>query len=347
MATFESTAQAAEYAMSAFKKMHELKIPATPENYTIWYKWAAGSDSDLVRHVDQLIQESQHFDETCCEEIYNDYVNQSSSHKVIEANHKLEETLQLIVKSLDGADERTEDYADSLQDFGKILDDSVGDHKELSHFVSSLTQKTLEVARQNKELQATVQHTSSEMKTLRENLESAQEAALTDGLTAIANRKAFEQTLTEARQESITTQEPLCLMMLDIDHFKKFNDTHGHRFGDQVLKLVARTIQKCIKGKDTVARYGGEEFSVIAPATSLHDAKNLAEQICRTIASQEIVKKSSSERIGAVTISVGVAQYKFEESLGDLVQRADMALYSAKEQGRNRAITENEIKQAA
>lgn len=345
MAAFESTAQAAEYAMLAFKKMHELKIPATPENYTIWYKWAAKSDVELVHFIDHMLETGEEFDESRCETIYHNYIEHDEH--IVEANHKLETTLQLIMKSLDGADAQTEDYADALVDFNRTLSTLDEDHIELSKMVSSLTQKTVEFARQNKELQETVQQSHKEMKELRENLETAREAALTDALTGIANRKSFEQILNTAQRDCEAKKHPLCLMMLDIDHFKKFNDTHGHRFGDKVLQLVAKTIESCLDKGETVARYGGEEFSVIAPHLDLKRAKKLADKICRTIAAQEIVKKSTSERIGSVTISIGIGQYRPEEPLGDLVQRADMALYSAKEQGRNRAITEAEMAKAA
>ena len=86
---------------------------------------------------------------------------------------------------------------------------------------------------------------------------------MTDGLTGVANRKCFDDTLGKAIEEAIEGGEPLSLIMLDLDHFKAFNDTYGHQVGDQVLKLLGRTLVQCVKGQDTAARYGGEEFAVI------------------------------------------------------------------------------------
>ncbi|MBU0515071.1 MAG: GGDEF domain-containing protein [Proteobacteria bacterium] len=159
-------------------------------------------------------------------------------------------------------------------------------------------------------------------------------------MTGLANRKAlalaFEAALTEASAGEI------CLLMVDLDHFKKVNDTHGHVVGDGVIALTAEALPGCCKGRDTVARYGGEEFSILLPQTPYDGAMVLADKIRAFIAGLRMVKTGTKESIGSITVSIGVARYRAAQSLTDLVDRADRALYAAKNGGRNRVVGEND-----
>jgi diguanylate cyclase len=167
--------------------------------------------------------------------------------------------------------------------------------------------------------------------------------AVTDALTGIGNRKFFEERMREGAREAMETGEPLALLFMDIDHFKRFNDTFGHQLGDQVLRLVAKTLVESVKGRDTTARYGGEEFAIMLPQTRLVDALRLAEQIRNTMMRRKIVSKNSGEDFGTITLSIGVSAYRPGEALGDMVRRADAALYYAKRNGRNRVASETDL----
>ena len=131
--------------------------------------------------------------------------------------------------------------------------------------------------------------------------------SLTDPLTQLANRKFFDTTLEKAIAEARAKNEPLSLMMTDIDHFKNFNDSFGHLTGDQVLRLVAMSVKQNVKGQDTAARYGGEEFAIILPNTVLRSAITVADHIRRAVMTKELMKRSTGEHLGRVTISIGVA----------------------------------------
>jgi diguanylate cyclase len=136
------------------------------------------------------------------------------------------------------------------------------------------------------------------------------------------------------------TGDDLCLLLIDIDHFKKFNDTWGHQTGDEVLKLVAKTLVENIKGQDIVARFGGEEFVVLLPKTSLSASVTVANVIRTAFEKRRVVGKESKRMIGGITVSIGVARYELGEALAELIQRADAALYRAKNEGRNRVIAD-------
>src|SRR5262249_3717295 len=138
--------------------------------------------------------------------------------------------------------------------------------------------------------------------------------------------------------------EPVALLMCDIDHFKRFNDTWGHQTGDQVLRLVAECLAENVKGRDMVARFGGEEFAVVMRRTSLENATSIAEQIRDFVAGKKLVKQSTGEILGMITISIGVACSSAGETPVSLIQKADGCLYRAKNSGRNRVV--GEIEQA-
>jgi diguanylate cyclase len=144
--------------------------------------------------------------------------------------------------------------------------------------------------------------------------------------------------LEKAIAEALETNEAMSLMLTDIDHFKTFNDNFGHLTGDQVLRLVAMSVKHNVKGEDTTARYGGEEFAVILPNTILRAAVTVAEHIRRAVMAKELVKLSTGEHLGRMTISIGVATLRKGDTGQSLIERADTCLYAAKRHGRNRVI---------
>ncbi|MCU0894360.1 MAG: GGDEF domain-containing protein [Rhodospirillales bacterium] len=150
----------------------------------------------------------------------------------------------------------------------------------------------------------------------------------------------FDFVLRQAALDGMENGDPLSLLMLDIDHFKKFNDTHGHHIGDQVLRLLAAVLKQSVKGQDTPARYGGEEFAVVLPQTVLENAVKLAEAIRLRVSRRSVVNRATSQRLGSFTVSIGAAEFVPGEPLRQFVERADRALYAAKKAGRNRVMFE-------
>jgi len=161
-----------------------------------------------------------------------------------------------------------------------------------------------------------------------------EQIAATDPLTGAANRTRFEELLVnEQHRHARSPKIPFAVILLDIDHFKRINDTWGHNQGDVVLKGVAQHVQNQLRHYDTLARWGGEEFAVLLPQTDLEAARSVAEKICRSLAATEF------GQVGQVTASLGVALYRPGETGSELLGRADDALYRAKRNGRNRVET--------
>jgi diguanylate cyclase len=217
---------------------------------------------------------------------------------------------------------------------------------DLRKLVDGLMAATRAMEQRTKSLEGELQASSAQVSELRDKLDNVRKESLTDALTNIANRKAFDDAARQA-QDAVALGEEVTLLLCDIDHFKRFNDSWGHQTGDQVLRLVAHCLSENVKGRDTAARYGGEEFAVLLRGINLEAATKVAEQIRETVQTKKLVKKSTGEVLGTITISIGVSQFAAGETIEAVVRRADACLYGAKHSGRNLVIHQNDPRMAA
>lgn len=337
----ETSEAASKLALSALKRTKELGIAANPIHFTVWYEYFAGKNGNLNSSVDALMSTDGKFDEGSCTELYDRFIIAgANSVRDKEWSDRIEAVTERIVDVLTATGSEAEGYGAALQTFSGGIQNAEN-VEQIRELVVDIIAETDSMDMHSKELQRRVNDSTAEINELRKALEDSRRDALTDGLTGVANRKCFDQELYAATEASRASGEPLSLILADLDHFKNFNDAHGHQLGDQVLRLVGRTLHDSVKGKDTAARYGGEEFAIILPETSGGGATAVAENIRKTVASKRLVKKGSDEALGAVTLSLGVTSYHTGEKISDFIERADQALYLAKKLGRNRVICED------
>jgi diguanylate cyclase len=218
-----------------------------------------------------------------------------------------------------------------------------GDRTQLRMIVESLVRATRDVEVANDTLQKRLNDSRQEIKALEKNLAVVRSESLTDPLTTLANRKFLNNALHRLMLEAETRATPLSVVLTDIDHFKTFNDSYGHLTGDQVLRLVAATVKQEIKGQDIAARYGGEEFAILLPRTALAAAVTVADHIRGSVMRKELIRRSTGESLGRVTISLGVASWRRGDTISSLMERADACLYAAKRGGRNCVIAETAL----
>jgi len=338
----ETFDQAHTLGESAMEKMRQFKQPATPNNYAIWYVYHSGGSPDLVRDLDDILQKQEPLTSERSVELYDRYFGTAVERQAIEnTGQSLEEAIQKLIGFIDEAGEDSAQFSDALAEFsGELAANESAENARA--IIASIVEQTKKVINRQDKLHADLVASTQEVEELRETIQSARREALTDALTGISNRKAFDEAVRMMTKESQENQTGLCLMMLDIDNFKQFNDTYGHPLGDQVLRLVARTFQDCIKGRDIAARYGGEEFAILLPETDLAPAAKLADKIRETVANKRIVNRQSGQTLGQITLSAGVALFKTDETIEEFIHRADAALYTAKRSGRNRVVREDQ-----
>ena len=257
-----------------------------------------------------------------------------------EWSDRIDTVTERTVSTLTASGSETEEYCAALKTFSGDLE-TAGNLDQIRGLVADIITETDSMDTRTRELYSRVSKSTEEITGLRKALDDSRRDALTDSLTGIADRKCFDQKIFSTVEESLANGETLSLIFADLDHFKDFNDTHGHQLADQVLRLVGCTLFDSLKGKDTAARYGGEEFAIILPYTTSGGATSVADNIRKFIASNRLVKMGSDDDIGAVTISLGVTSYHPGEDITAFIERAGQALYMAKKLSRNRVICED------
>ncbi len=342
-----SLAQALEYARAALSLATERSVPPTPENFAVWYEYAVGDNPDLKKAIDILVSNGKSFTTEVSRELYEQFLGLDLKDRTLRsASDRLGSTIREVTALVTDAGAGAKTYGRALVDLtGEVTPESTAD--TLQSTIRRLLIETQASIQRNAVLEDRLKHSASQIEQLKQDLDEVRKQANTDPLTGLANRKAFDDRLLEAAAEAMETGGGFCLLFCDIDRFKAFNDNHGHQFGDQVLKLVARCLRDGIKGSDLPARYGGEEFAVLLPGCTLQNAVTIANRLRETIATRRLVRRSTGEDVGAVTISIGVAQFELGEPVADLIGRADKALYTAKREGRNRVVSQTALEGTA
>ena len=246
--------------------------------------------------------------------------------------------LDRIIEMLKNHSEVSRIYSVSLETAGRNLIELTSP-EQLRVAIGYLITENNKMRKETGNLQSHLRESHLKIENLRENLEVAEEVGMRDSLTSLWNRRAFDRMLTMQVETAPHKNAPLCVVLADIDHFKKINDSFGHLIGDEILRLVANTISKNVKGRDFVSRFGGEEFAIILPQTSLENALKLATQMKHQLEIQKWVISKRNEVLGTVTASFGVAQLRPGEHSDAFLGRADKKLYEAKGAGRNRVAS--------
>jgi diguanylate cyclase len=330
------------FASVAFEKMKDLHHAPTPHNYEIWYAYAGAANQSVNQAINDLIASTGTVTQSDLDELYERFFAPTRlTDQIDEFGSQVLGEIDQIVAVIDGTLDSTSRHNESLADVATQID-GTSDLNALRDVVGKLTQTAKAIALTNQTFEAHLKESKHEINQLQKHLDAVRTEILTDPLTTLSNRKHFDQAIAKAIAEAGANDAPLSLLMTDIDHFKKFNDTYGHLTGDQVLRLVSLSLKHNVKGQDLAARYGGEEFAVILPNTALRQAATVADHIRRAVMHRELVKRSTGENLGHVTLSLGVAALRAGDSPQTLIERADNCLYAAKRSGRNRVVCETD-----
>jgi diguanylate cyclase len=329
------------FADIALGQIRALHLPASPRHFEIWYTYATGYSPSLNQMINETLARNGTLSEADIEKLHETYISSNRlTDRIDHVNSQVMGEIEQVMAMIGAAAGNASTYSQNLASVTKSLG-IAADEPALRAIVEGLVQATKDMERNNQALEARLSASKQEVNQLQENLEAVRTESLTDPLTTLANRKYFDQALTKAIAEARDNEQPLALLMSDIDHFKRFNDTYGHLTGDQVLRLVATSMKQNVKGQDIAARYGGEEFVIVLPNTRLQHAVTLADQIRCAVMTKELKKRSTGENLGRVTISIGTAALRASDTPQMLIERADTCLYAAKRAGRNCVVSED------
>ncbi|MEO1066116.1 MAG: diguanylate cyclase [Pseudomonadota bacterium] len=335
---FERTVVFADGAVSHIKRN---KVPAYPQTYEVWYSYESGINKELSAAVDDIFEKYGRVSPVQVQHLYNTYLsNNPLGDKIEQMGTEISNEVDDVISIVSKGGELAKGFDVSLKQALDDLHENLN-QTELQKIIKRMSLETGAVVQKNELLEEQLKGAHAKMLELQKRIDEVREETIMDQLTMIGNRKHFDRSLERAIAQHKHADQPMSLILADIDRFKSFNDNWGHQTGDQVLRLVAHAIKSNVKTNDIPCRYGGEEFAVILPETTLEQALNVGERIRKAVAKRDVVKRSTGENLGKITISAGVATLRPEDTEASLVRRADECLYAGKNAGRNRVISEN------
>ncbi|VVN12765.1 Diguanylate cyclase VdcA [Pseudomonas fluorescens] len=328
----EDSREAAALLKQAIPLMVRHNIPPNPVHYALWYTYSKGQDLELNRHLDRVVKDFDCFPPESATRLFRDYIIRDELEEARAGQQQAINLVDDMQRDVSRSVEGNLNFQSSLGRCLEMLESPV--NERLPGILSELQQSTQLMQSQQEQFLSQLHSAQSEIKSLRSKLERAQLAATLDGLTELLNRTAFTRLLEQALSNE---SQGVALVMLDIDHFKQFNDQYGHPLGDRVLQHVGQVLRSSLPPHATAARYGGEEFCVVLQhCADLASAAVFAEQLRVKIQSLRIKARVDGKVLDTITASFGVAFAQPGENFDSLLTRADDALYQAKRTGRNR-----------
>jgi diguanylate cyclase len=304
-------------------------LQPSPENFDICHRYLIGAERELIGLVDKAIRREGRLTQSAisaitaqCGGLSGEDLNRMAG----DARGLVEQVTAIVAKSGDDA----RDYGAALQSTDLAV---AGPTKAMETLVE-LTRTMIGKAQAAED---ELRRTETHIKSLHDDLATAHRTANSDPLTGLPNRRALDHHLRQAVENAKRSATPVSIAICDIDHFKLFNDTHGHQIGDEVIKFVGASLSRA-GTENFVARYGGEEFVVIFERCSPQDASLVLDRVRAAIASRELKVTNTGQSLGKLSFSGGIAALEAQDSPVSILRRADAALYRAKEAGRNRVL---------
>ena len=321
------------HARAAFASLQQHGLTPVPLHYGLWFEHHAATRPELSSALAEALSRGA-VDEALMRALHHRFLEPLPEFATLgQALAELSGTLKEALGTMGSHGADSAAFSDALEELSA---DALHDPQRLRQTLLHLASQARMMTRRSLDMRRRIAQSSGQIEMLRSELEDARRDAETDALTGLSNRRAFDQRLAQLAREAISGGQPLALILIDIDHFKSVNDRFGHPVGDALLRRTAGTLNAILQPHGRAARFGGEEFAVLLPGMPCEEAKALAEKIRQAVAHQSFALRTTGTRLGDVTVSLGLAMLRPDEEAADLVERADAALYRAKQEGRNR-----------
>ncbi|MCA3253229.1 MAG: GGDEF domain-containing protein [Pseudomonadota bacterium] len=331
----QSRERSAELLRLALAGMGKNPAALDPLCYAVWYEHVAGLNPGLSRALLQGEGKTAPLDDEAVVRLYRDHIAPPDADDVARVGLGLQQTMQRLERSASQAGDHAGEFGAQLDSLNDLLEAS--SVESLAERLPGIARATAQASASIRSLQQELAGSRREIDRLREELDRTRAETLLDPLTGVMNRRGFDRRLAEVLCGHHVEHEPPCLLMFDIDHFKRVNDQHGHMVGDLVIQGVGQILrQAATRHQSSAARCGGEEFAFLLPRANRDEALRVAQSICEQAKGMQIRQRSTGNCIGSITLSGGVAHWRTGEDAAALTARADAALYRSKQEGRDR-----------
>ncbi|MBY0423297.1 MAG: GGDEF domain-containing protein [Parvularculaceae bacterium] len=326
-----------QIASRVVSELERFGVPPVPECYEVWFTHIQGSMPALSNEINERLEAAAPIDTGFIKALYYKHCGIEHIQAAFDKHY------EGIMKEVRGLQDVATNLTSSATDFGAEVTEIAGAVEkatpaEFGKLVGALIESAGKAAQRNAALESELAAATHKIGALHDSIKEIEQDAHTDFLTKLSNRRRFDKFLRDAHTVAMREGAPFSLIVGDVDHFKKFNDTFGHPVGDQVLKFVGSVLKNNTKGQDLCARYGGEEFAIALPNTNAQHAASLAEHIRAAIARRKLISRTTNEDLGTITMSFGVCELRPGLTPEQLFEEADAALYEAKKGGRNRVV---------
>lgn len=337
-----SFVESTSHLKKAVPLMIKYQVPTTPTNYALWYTYVANTDPALNAQVDATITQYGTCSEVQSDTLYQNHVAEKRVQDIDSVKQSLEALVSEMSHSMSDTIRDTDSFQSVLDTtFGQLarVEDEGLSIEETVAVVRSVVRDSREISQSTRFFKNQLSEAQKEIEQLKQTLKEVNQQASHDALTGLYNRRAFNLELTSHISQA--DQQPFCLLMIDLDHFKAFNDNYGHVLGDLVLKQVAKRLADYCRDGVQAFRFGGEEFAILVPNKNLNGGRRIAETIRASIDRLVVKDRRKGGKLDNITVSIGVGQYEPGESEIDFIHRTDKHLYEAKNLGRNRVMPIN------
>ncbi len=324
-------------AKEELKFLARNNIPLVPENYILWFNIFCYILENNLELSDLEIIGLFKTKYPTAQKIENVLIEVEPENK--ELIHQIAQSISHEIESVIGVIEEHQKSLIDRETSVKELRENIED-KTVKGMLTKVIEELQLIRKQNEQLKEKLEESNKQIKKLTKELEETRKEAMTDFLTQVANRASFDRAISDMVQDFYNRNYPFALLMLDIDNFKKINDTYGHQAGDYVLRELARVIKEQLRARDLIARYGGEEFAVLLPGVTFSQAIRIAERIRKAV--EKHLFRYEGKDI-PVTVSVGLAVMREGLDETSIVEKADQALYLAKKSGKNCVRTDLDV----
>lgn len=331
----ETKEQSAELLRKTLALLGQHDACFNPVSFAVWYEFAAGTNARLTQAVGQATQTEPRLSDASVIRLYQEFVADVDQVVIQQITKQFQLMMAGVAESAQQTGHQAGSFGEKLSGLSTALQRN--DAAALSSQVAETLVSTAQMQASVQVLHQQVTASRQEIEKLQSDLVRARNEATLDPLTQVLNRKGFDRQLASMLQQPLGSDSAHCLLMFDIDHFKKVNDTHGHVMGDRVIQAVGEVLRSCVPDKaHSVARFGGEEFAILMPSSTLKQSMAMAESVRQRTKAMKLRDRRTQEVVLTISISGGVASMLPGDDAQDLIARADGALYKSKQTGRDR-----------